>query len=132
MSISGLLSGLGGAVQLLGMSQRIPQFAAQESYGFQGITVALIGATNPIGCIFAGWFYGAMKYGGNKLTVIQVPNEVVNIIMGTVIIFIAIAPVFKSILTKMTSNAYEFRTFNQCDADLDATAAARSLRLLLQ
>ena len=103
MSISGLLSGLGGAVQLLGMSQRIPQFAAQESYGFQGITVALIGATNPIGCIFAGWFYGAMKYGGNKLTVIQVPNEVVNIIMGTVIIFIAIAPVFKSILTKMTS-----------------------------
>lgn len=103
MSISGLLSGLGGAVQLLGMSQRIPQFAAQESYGFQGITVALIGATNPLGCIFSGWFYGAMKYGGNKLTVIQVPNEVVNIIMGTVIIFIAIAPVFKSILTKMTS-----------------------------
>ena len=103
MSISGLLSGLGGAVQLLGMSQRIPQFAAQESYGFQGITVALIGSTNPIGCIFAGWFYGAMKYGGNKLTVIHVPNEVVNIIMGTIIIFIAIAPVFKSILVKMTS-----------------------------
>ena len=44
-----------------------------------------------------------MKYGGNKLTVIHVPNEVVNIIMGTIIIFIAIAPVFKSILVKMTS-----------------------------
>ncbi len=103
MSISGLLSGLGGAVQLLGMSQRIPQFASQESYGFQGITVALIGSTNPIGCIFSGWFYGAMKYGGNKLTVIHVPNEVVNIIMGTIIIFIAIAPVFKELLMKMTS-----------------------------
>ena len=103
MSISGLLAGIGGAIQLLGMSERIPQFAAQEGYGFQGITVALIGSTNPIGCIFSGLFYGAMKYGGNKLTVIKVPTEVVNIIMGTIIIFIAIAPVFKMLLQKASA-----------------------------
>lgn len=100
MSISGVLAGLGGAVQLLGMSERIPQFASQEQYGFQGITVALIGSTNPLGCIASGLFYGAMKYGGNKLTVVNVPTEVVNIIMGTIIIFIAISPVFKEILQK--------------------------------
>ena len=41
-----------------------------------------------------------MKYGGNKLTVVNVPTEVVNIIMGTIIIFIAISPVFKEILQK--------------------------------
>ncbi len=100
MSISGMLAGLGGAVQTLGMSERIPQFASQEQYGFQGITVALIGATNPIGCIFAGLFYGAMKYGGNKLTVVNVPNEVINIIMGTIIIFIAITPTLKNMVLK--------------------------------
>lgn len=100
MSLSGVLAALGGAVQILGMSNRVAQYAAQEGYGFQGITVALIGSTNPIGCIFSGLFYGAMKYGGNKLTVVNVPTEVVNIIMGTIVIFIAIAPVFKMLLLR--------------------------------
>lgn len=102
MSISGILAGLGGAVQVLGMQHRVSQFATQEQYGFQGITVALIGASNPIGCIFAALFYGAMKYGGNKLTMVNVPAEVVNIIMGTIIVFIAVSHVFKRLLNKKT------------------------------
>lgn len=101
MAISGALSGLGGAVQVLGMGGRISQFATQEQFGFQGITVALIGASNPIGCIFAGLFYGAMKYGGNKLSMVNAPAEVVNIIMGTIIFFIAIALVFKNLFLKI-------------------------------
>lgn len=100
MAISGALSGLGGAVQLMGMSGRISQFASQEGFGFQGITVALIGASNPIGCIFAGLFYGAMKYGGTKLSLVNAPAEVVDIIMGTIIIFIAVSHVFKYLFNK--------------------------------
>lgn len=97
--ISGALAGLGGAVQLMGMSGRISQFAGQEGFGFQGITVALIGASNPIGCIFAGLFYGAMKYGGSKLSFIDAPAEIVDIIMGTIILFIAVSHVFRYIMT---------------------------------
>lgn len=95
LGISGALAGLGGAVQILGMGGRLAQYAAQEGYGFEGISVALIGASNPIGVIFAGIFYGAMKYGGTKLTLVKAPAEIVNIIMGCVIIVIAIAQVFK-------------------------------------
>ena len=40
-----------------------------------------------------------MKYGGTKLSLFHAPAEVVDIIMGTIIIFIAISPVFKKILT---------------------------------
>ncbi|MQN02011.1 MAG: ABC transporter permease [Lachnospiraceae bacterium] len=98
MAISGMLAGIGGAIQTLGMSGRIPQFSGQESFGFDGITVALIGGTDPIGCIFAGLFYGAMKYGGNKLTLVNAPKEIVNIIMGTIIFFIAISLLFKRII----------------------------------
>jgi simple sugar transport system permease protein len=98
MGISGALAGLGGAVQVLGMSTRISQFASQEGFGFQGITVALIGGGNPIGCIFSGLFYGAMKYGGSKLSLINAPSEIVDIIMGTIIFFIAISLLFKNIL----------------------------------
>lgn len=100
LGMSGALAGIGGAVQTLGMSGRISQFAGQEGYGFEGITVALIGGSSPIGCIFSGIFYGAMKYGGSKLTMVGAPEEVIDIIMGCVIIFIAISNVFKELLMK--------------------------------
>lgn len=100
MGISGALAGLGGAVHILGMSGRLSQFAGQEGFGFEGITVALIGSSSPIGCIFAGLFYGAMKYGGSKLTIVKAPSEVIDIIMGCVILVIAISQVFKVLFTK--------------------------------
>lgn len=100
MAISGALAGMGGAVQLMGSTMRLSQYAAQEGFGFQGITVALIGASNPIGCIFSGLFYGAMKYGGTKLSLVNAPAEVVDIIMGTIILFIAISHIFKKILMR--------------------------------
>lgn len=101
LGISGALAGIGGAVLTLGMAGRISQFAAQEGYGFEGITVALIGGSSPIGCIFAGIFYGAMKYGGSKLTMVGAPEEVIDIIMGCVIIFIAISSVFRELFMKI-------------------------------
>ena len=101
LCISGALSGLGGAVQIMGQSGRLVQFAGQEGYGFEGISVALIGSSNPLGCIFAGLFYGAMKFGGSKLNMVQVPSQIISIIMGCVIIFIAISHVFKYLFLKV-------------------------------
>lgn len=102
LGISGAMAGLGGAVQILGMAGRLSQFAGQEGFGFEGITVALIGSSSPIGCIFSGIFYGAMKYGGSKLSMVKAPSEVVNIIMGCVILFIAISHVFRTLLARFT------------------------------
>lgn len=98
LGISGALAGLGGAVHLLGMAGRLSQFAGQEGFGFDGITVALIASSNPLGCIFSGLFYGAMKYGGSKLNMVNAPSEVVNIIMGCVVLFIAISIIFRNAL----------------------------------
>jgi ABC-type uncharacterized transport system permease subunit len=102
LGISGALAGLGGAVHILGMAGRLSQFAGQEGFGFEGITVALIGSSSPIGCIFSGIFYGAMKYGGSKLSIVKAPSEVVNIIMGCVILFIAISQVFRILFAHFT------------------------------
>jgi len=103
LGISGALSGLGGAIQILGMAGRLSQFAGQEGFGFEGITVALIGSSNPLGCIFSGLFYGAMKYGGSKLSIVKAPSEVVDIIMGCVILFIAISQVFRILLQNIAA-----------------------------
>lgn len=102
LGISGALAGLGGAVQTLGMSGRLSQFAGQEGFGFEGITVALIGSSSPVGCIFSGLFYGAMKYGGSKLSIVKAPSEVVDIIMGCVILFIAVSQVFRILFTRFS------------------------------
>ena len=95
LGISGAMGGIAGAMNLLGMGQRISIFTAQEGYGFQGIIAALIGNSNPLGVFFGGLFYGAIKYGGSRLNLIGAPSEVVNVIMGTVGFFIAISHIFK-------------------------------------
>lgn len=97
LAISGALAGMAGALQLLGMGERISIFSAQEGFGFAGIVVALIGCTNPFGVFAAGLFYGALTYGGGKLNLVNVPTQVVNIIIGTIVFFIAISTIFSYI-----------------------------------
>lgn len=95
LAISGALAGIGGALQLLGMGGRISVFTSQEGFGFAGIVVALIGVSNPLGVFIAGLFYGALKYGGGRLNLVGAPTQVVDIIVGTVVFFIAISCIFE-------------------------------------
>ena len=97
LAISGALAGMGGALQLLGMSRRISVFTGQEGFGFAGIVVALIGMSNPLGVFLAGLFYGALKYGGRSLNLVGTPTQVVDIIVGTVVFFISISSIFSYI-----------------------------------
>ena len=97
LAISGALAGTAGALLLMGMGGRISIFTSQEGYGFAGIVVALIGVTNPFGVFVAGLFYGAMTFGGSKLNLVGAPTQVVSIIMGTIVFFIAISSIFSRI-----------------------------------
>ena len=44
-----------------------------------------------------------MHYPSVKLSIVKAPSEVVDIIMGCVILFIAIAQLFRIILKKLTA-----------------------------
>ncbi|MBR4394128.1 MAG: ABC transporter permease, partial [Oscillospiraceae bacterium] len=108
LAISGALAGLGGALQLMGMGSRISIFSSQEGFGFAGIVVALIGCSNPFGVLVAGIFYGALTFGGSKLNLVGAPTQLINVIVGTVVFFIAISIIFtnlKSIRTRAARNA---------------------------
>ena len=95
LAISGALAGLGGALQLMGMGSRISVFSSQEGFGFAGIVVALMGCSNPFGVLAAGLFYGALTYGGSKLNLEGVPTQLISVIVGTVVFFIAISVIFE-------------------------------------
>jgi len=101
MAIAGSLSGLAGAVQIMGFTREASALSASEGFGFEGISVALIGANNPIGCVLAGLLYGALKYGGSKIQpAIGAPYEIISIIMGTIVLFIAMPKLTKMIKIK--------------------------------
>ena len=90
MMIAGALSGLAGAVQVLGVSKETAVLATMEGYGFDGIAVSLIAGNSPLGCIPAALLFGGLKYGGSKLQpTIGAPFEVINIIIGIIVFFIA-------------------------------------------
>ena len=102
MVIAGALAGLAGAVQVTGVQGRINLLASQEGYGFDGLSVAMIGANHPVGVLFSGLFFGALKYGGGKLTTVRAPSELINIIMGCIIYFTAIATGLKQIFGQIS------------------------------
>ncbi len=91
MMISGGLSGMAGCLHVLGVSKNIAILAAHEGYGFDGIAVSLIGANSPFGTLLAGFFLGTLKYSGQKIqSALEAPSEVILIMIGAIIFFIAI------------------------------------------
>ena len=101
MAISGAVCALGGATQVMGYGYSISILASMENYGFDGLAVALLANNNPLGTILSGFFFGGLHYGGTNIQrVLQVPSELINIIMGTIIIFTSIPLVFKIIKAK--------------------------------
>ena len=102
MAIAGLLAGVAGAIQVMGVTHNITVLAAQEGYGFDGIAVALIANSNPIGVIFSGLLFGAFKYGGTKMQSVGAPSEVISIIIGSIVYFIALVHVIKIAVQKIS------------------------------
>lgn len=104
LMISGGLASLAGGLQVMGVTYKISQFAGQEGYGFQGITVALIASSHPLGVVLSGLFYGAMKFGGTRF---DAPSEIVDIIMGCIVFFIAISGLIRANIQRLTERRSE-------------------------
>lgn len=101
MAIAGAIAAIAGAIQVMGVTNVITVLPAQEGYGFDGIAVALIANNNPIGVIFSGLLFGAFKYGGTKMQSVGAPSEVVNIIIGSIVYFIALTSVIRILYLKI-------------------------------
>ena len=89
MTICGLLAGLAGAIQMLGViGFYAPGITA--SVGFDSIAVALLGRSDPIGILFAAILFGAFRAGAPLMQIeTSVPIEVIDIIQALVILFLA-------------------------------------------
>ncbi|KRL05918.1 ABC transporter permease protein [Liquorilactobacillus oeni DSM 19972] len=101
MLISGLLAGLGGAIDGLGNFQNISVSNNLPSVGFNGMAVALLAAENPIGIVFSALLFSALQIGGLSISVYSnTPSEIVDIVIAAIIFFVSIKYVFELLLKK--------------------------------
>lgn len=97
MVIAGMLAGLGGGLLYLsgGNGRRIKVVDVLAMEGFNGIPVALLALSNPIGTIFAAIFIAYITQGGNYLQTLDFVPEVIDIIIACIIYFSAFSLFFK-------------------------------------
>jgi ABC-type uncharacterized transport system permease subunit len=89
MILAGALAGVGGAVHVLGNQYELTTDIA-GSFGFDAITVALLGRGSPIGVVLASILFAALRVGGVTMQAnVQVPVEIVLVIQALVVLFIA-------------------------------------------
>jgi|GEM_PF-134024 len=96
MLIAGALAGLAGATIYLSPAGRhIEVVSILVSEGFDGIAVALLGLSHPLGVLFSGLFFGYIKTGGFYLQSWGFDEQVINIIIASIIYFSALALIFR-------------------------------------
>ena len=107
MFIAGALAGLGGAVQILG-SEPAMTAGVGGSFGFDAITVALLGRATPIGTVFAALLFGALRAGGLTMQAsTDTPLDLVLVIQALVVLFIAAPALIKSLFRLRNVDAGE-------------------------
>ncbi|MDZ5010255.1 ABC transporter permease, partial [Clostridium perfringens] len=100
MMIAGALSGLAGAIQYTG-NANIMQIGVMPTQGFDGIAVALLGASNPIGVFFSALFFGVLYVGkGFMNAAVKVPPELAATIMATIIYFAATSMIMDKVIKR--------------------------------
>lgn len=102
MSIAGALAGLGGAFAILapstiaGSSMTYEPISVIAANGFNGIAVALLGASNPIGIVFSAVFISHIQRGGTLASLYGFKPEIIDVVIAVIIYFSAFSAVMSS------------------------------------
>lgn len=97
MLIAGSLAGLAGTAQVLG-TERVLTAGIAASFGFDAITVALLGRSKPWGVFFAGLLFGALRAGGVTMQArTGTPIDIVLVVQSVIVLLIAAPPMVRAI-----------------------------------
>ena len=97
MAIAGGFAGIAGANQVMGLEPFKATPALPGSVGFDAITVALLGRSNPVGVMWAALLFGALAAGGREMQgAAQVPLDLVVVLQALIVIFVAAPAMIRS------------------------------------
>ena len=109
MVISGALSGIGGGIYYLSGTAQYTIVKSLLAAGFNGIPVALLASSGPIGVIFAAIFISYIQVGGEAMQP-EFAKEIIDIIISAIIYLSAFSLLMKNLLEmnkKKKENAAE-------------------------
>ncbi|MPM96464.1 hypothetical protein SDC9_143627 [bioreactor metagenome] len=100
--ISGALSGLGGALELLGNQYKLT-IGFSNSFGFDAIGIAVMGQYSPVGIILASFLFAALRVGTSSMQRgVGVPLPMLYILQGIIVIAVIVSNYFvKKIMDSM-------------------------------
>ena len=97
MALSGALAGLAGANQVLGLDHKLVR-AFSTGYGFDSIALAILGNSHPVGVVLSSLLFGFLRGGAARMqSVAGVPVELIRIVQGMVIVFVAAPAIIRGI-----------------------------------
>lgn len=97
MVIAGGLAGLAATAQVLGTEGSLTAGVA-ATYGFDAITVALLGRSKPVGTLLAGLLFGALKSGGFLMQAeTPTPIDIIVVVQSIIVLLIAAPPLIRAI-----------------------------------
>lgn len=105
MMIAGALAGLGGTLYALASGSRnIGTFYEPTDMllptGFEGIAVALLGMSHPIGTIFSAGYITFIQTGGQFMQGLGIKIEIIEVIVASILYCSAISLIFKEWINK--------------------------------
>jgi general nucleoside transport system permease protein len=90
MTLAGAMCGLAGATTLLGVVHQVAP-GYDTTIGFDAITVALLGRSNPVGIMLSGLLLGGMRAGAQAMQISPgVPAELVDALQAIILLFLLI------------------------------------------
>lgn len=114
MAVAGGLSGGGAALYYLSGNTEFfwSTYQSLPTEGFNGIPVALLALSNPIGVIFSGCFMSSLSIAGQQLKNFTAYNENITSIVIAVIVYLsAFSLILRNLFSKRKSHREKSTTF---------------------
>ena len=107
--LSGAIAGLAGAVEVAGVHYRfLDQFS--PGYGYDSITVAMVGLMNPFGIVLSATLFGALKTGILDMAVYtEIPRQLTTLLNGIVVLLVASKEMIRGSFSKLVRGKKEFK-----------------------
>lgn len=103
MLISGALSGLAGALYILGVERRVVDGFATSGTGFEGVLVAILSKESIIGILLVAPFFAGLNLGAINFQFGNLPRQLGGIIIAFIILFSSMEDFIRLQLAKLTN-----------------------------
>lgn len=123
MMIAGALAGLGGAFCILAPTSMISSSVTYEpinviaANGFNGIAVALLGNSSPLGIIFSSIFVSYIQRGGTLSALYGFKPEIIDIVISVIIYFSSFSMIMSGAVKKLFTGLTKKRAKENANAE---------------